>query len=51
MLIEKNMDNTNSGSVDNLIANYLGGNASEDEILMLEVWISESDENLKYFRQ
>lgn len=51
MLIEKNMDNTNSGSVDNLIAKYLGGNASEDEILMLESWIRESDENLKYFRQ
>jgi ferric-dicitrate binding protein FerR (iron transport regulator) len=51
MLIEKNMDNNNSGSLDNLIVNYLGGNASEDEILSLESWIRESDENQKYFRQ
>lgn len=45
------MDNTNSGKVDILIANYLGGNASGDECRMLESWIGESDENLKYFRQ
>lgn len=51
MLIEKNMDNTNSGMIDNLIANYLGGNASEDECKVLESWIAESDENLRYFRQ
>lgn len=50
-MIEKNMDNTNSGSVDNLITIYLGGNASEDEILKLESWVRESDENQKYFRQ
>ena len=51
MLIEKNMDNTNPDIVDNLIAKYLGGNASKDECLMLESWIGESDENLKYYRK
>ncbi len=50
-MIEENMDKNNSGLADNLIANYLGGNASEEEILMLESWIRESDENQKYFRQ
>jgi len=50
-MIEENMDTNNSGLMDNLIANYLGGNASEDEILLLESWIHESDENQKYFRQ
>ncbi len=51
MLIEKNMDNSNSHKTDILIVNYLGGNASKDECKVLESWISESDENLKYFRQ
>jgi len=51
MMIEKNMDNSNPGTVDNLIAKFLGGNASEDEILVLESWIQESGENQKYFRQ
>ena len=50
MLIEDNMDNANSGKVDILIVNYLGGNASKDECKVLESWITESDENLKYFR-
>jgi len=50
MMIEENMEKNNSGLVDHLIANYLGGNISEDEILMLESWIRESDENQKYFR-
>jgi len=50
MLIDRNMDNTNSDKVDNLIVSYLGGKASKDEILMLESWIHESDENKKYFR-
>ncbi len=50
-MIQENMDKNNSGLIDNLIANYLVGNASEDEILELESWIHESDENQKYFRQ
>ena len=50
-MIKKNMDNTPTGSVDHLIASYLEGKASEDEILMLESWIQESEVNLKYFRQ
>ena len=48
---EKNMNKPNADSVEYLIAKYFGGIASEDEILMLESWISVSDENLKYFRQ
>lgn len=48
---ERNMDVTDSGMVDNLIARYLGGNATKDEILQLESWISESPENQKYFSQ
>ncbi len=51
MLIEKNMENKDSGSVDNLIVNYLGGKASEEEILMLESWVGESAANKKYFNQ
>lgn len=47
----RNMGVTDSGMVDTLIARYLGGNAADDEILKLETWISESDENLKYYRQ
>ena len=50
-MIQENMDKNNSGLIDNLIANYLVGNASEDEILELESWIHESDENQKHFRQ
>jgi ferric-dicitrate binding protein FerR (iron transport regulator) len=49
-MIENNMDN-NYAKADALIAKYLGGNASQDEILMLEAWIRESDENQKYFWQ
>lgn len=51
MVIEENMEKHNSGLVDNLISNFLSGNASEDEILVLESWIHESEENQKYFRQ
>jgi ferric-dicitrate binding protein FerR (iron transport regulator) len=51
MLIEKNMSTNNSGTFDDLIVNYLRGIASDNEVLMLESWIAESDENLKYFRQ
>lgn len=50
-MIQINMGSTDFGMVDHLIANYLGGNATEDEILRLESWVRESDENQKYFRQ
>lgn len=50
-MIDENMKNTNSGWVDNLIVSYLGGKASKDEILKLELWVRESDENQKYFAQ
>ena len=49
-MIEKNMDN-NYTKADSLIANYLGGKASQDEILMLESWVKECEENQKYFQQ
>lgn len=51
MLNKNDMYNTDSGSADSLIVKYLGGNASADEILMLETWIQESPENKEYFRQ
>lgn len=43
------MNSTDSGWVDTLIVNYLGGNASKDDILKLEAWVRESDENRNYF--
>ena len=50
-MIDENMEKLDSVSADNLIVSYLGGKASEDEILKLESWIRESDENQKYFVQ
>jgi ferric-dicitrate binding protein FerR (iron transport regulator) len=51
MLIEKNMDTTNPGKIDKIISDFLGGIASEEEIIFLESWIHESEENHKYFGQ
>jgi transmembrane sensor len=51
MMMEQNMGTTDSVMVDNLIAGYLGGNATDDEILKLESWINESDKNRKYYWQ
>jgi len=51
MLIEKNMDTNNPGKIDKLITTFLGGIASEEEILFLESWIHESEENQIYFKQ
>jgi len=51
MVIEKSMANKDSGTINNVIAKYLGGNATEDEIVMLESWVHESHENQNYFRQ
>jgi transmembrane sensor len=50
MVKVRNMGSTDSDMIDGIIANYLASNASEDEILRLESWIRESDENQKYFR-
>ncbi|MDR3652648.1 MAG: FecR family protein [Paludibacter sp.] len=36
-------------NIDNLLARYFGGNASEQDMLALEQWISLSDENQLYF--
>ena len=37
--------------IDNLLARYFGGNASEDDMKELENWISLSDENQQFFDQ
>lgn len=38
-------------NIDNLLARYFGGNASEQDMQELEQWISASDENQAYFDQ
>jgi ferric-dicitrate binding protein FerR (iron transport regulator) len=45
------MNIKNNNSVNNLIAKYLAGNASREEIQMLEDWFCESGENQAYFKQ
>ncbi len=45
------MNKTEFSSIDTLILSYLEGRATGDEILMLEAWMGESDENRRYFRQ
>lgn len=37
--------------IDNLLARYFGGNASENDMQVLEKWISQSSENQLYFDQ
>ena len=37
--------------IDDLIAIYLAGEATPDEILFVEAWRDESDENRRYFNQ
>jgi len=37
--------------IDDLLARYFGGNASETDMQALEQWISMSDENQQYFNQ
>ena len=48
---EKNMRTEDFDKADNIIVKYLAGNATAEEILLLEEWIRESEENQKYFRQ
>jgi transmembrane sensor len=45
------MNTKEQNTINQLIAGYLGGDLSKDEIQQLELWINESDENLAYFRQ
>jgi len=40
---------TNNNHIDDLIARYLAGEASESEKLRLEQWMNASEENKKYF--
>ena len=47
----KNMSTDDSNTIDTLIVIYLEGKASQDEILKLESWVQESDENKAHFRQ
>lgn len=48
---DTNMFITDPEMIDNLISRFLGGNATDEEILKLELWISESEENRKYYLQ
>lgn len=50
-MLEEKMDNNKHDTINSLIAAYLGGNPSVEEIQKLESWILESDENLAYYRQ
>jgi len=47
----KNMEEERTNGIDPLIFNYLQGNASKEEIDTLDKWLSESIENLTYYRQ
>jgi ferric-dicitrate binding protein FerR (iron transport regulator) len=51
MMRKKNMRTEDFDKADQIIARYLGGTATSEEILFLEAWIRESEENQKYFRQ
>jgi len=50
-MISNEMENKNYEPVHRLIASYLEGNASAEEMSELESWVSESDENRKYYQQ
>lgn len=45
------MDNKDFETADQLIAKFLGGTASEEELQQLESWVQESEENSSYYRQ
>lgn len=51
MLTERNMNTSGSDQIDQLIARFLGGQSTAEEIQQLELWIKESDNNRKYFLQ
>lgn len=51
MVRVNNMGTEYFEKADQIIARYLGGIATSDEILFLESWIRESEENQKYFRK
>ncbi|NDP20136.1 MAG: FecR family protein [Paludibacter sp.] len=38
-------------NIDNLLARYFSGNASESDLTFLEEWIAESDKNEQYFNE
>jgi len=43
------MNNTNDFPANDLITRCLSGQATEDELKKLELWVNESSENLKYY--
>ena len=45
------MNKKNYSEVNKIIASYLNGNASKEEIQRLEKWVLESDKNHTYFKQ
>ncbi len=46
----EDMEEENTNKIDSIIFNYLRGNASAEEIVALDAWLSESEENQPYFR-
>jgi transmembrane sensor len=47
----RDMEEERTNGIDPLIFNYLQGNASKEEIETLDSWLSESIENLTYYKQ
>lgn len=45
------MNTSGSEQIDQLIARFLGGHTTAEEIRQLDTWVKESDENHKYFLQ
>ena len=45
------MEQLDQENRDILIAKYLSGDLSQDEIVELKIWINASKENLTYFQQ
>jgi len=50
-MIKKIMNKKDYKRINKIIANYLIGNASKEEIQKLELWVLESDKNRTYFNQ
>lgn len=51
MVTKGKMGTSDSERIDQVISRYLGGNASSEDIRLLESWVLESEDNQQYFRQ
>jgi transmembrane sensor len=49
--MKNQLHSTNDGTINSLIAKFLGGNPSAEEMLELEEWINQSEKNKEYFGQ